>query len=169
EVVDITDIPEHVQLAFISIEDERFYTHDGVDIKGLTRAGLEVLRTGTLEGPGGSTITQQLIKLTHLTPDKALERKAVEIFLARDLEQKMSKDEILENYLNKINFSYAWGVQAASEVYFGKDVGDIDIAQAAVLAATIKAPTYYRPYIVEEAEDGSYRIAKDEEGNVLHN
>ncbi len=169
EVVSIEDIPEMVQYAFISIEDERFKTHNGVDLRGLTRAGLEVFRTGSLSGPGGSTITQQLIKLTHLTPDKALERKVVEMYLARELEKVYTKEQILEAYLNKINFSYAWGVQSASEVYYGKDVSEITIAQAAALASIIVSPANYRPYIIEELEDGSFGIKKDEDGKVAYN
>lgn len=169
EIVDIEEIPEIVQNAFISIEDERFETHEGVDLKGLTRAGFEVIRTGSLSGPGGSTITQQLIKLTHLTPEKAVERKVIEMYLAMELEKVYTKDQILEAYLNKINFAYAWGVQSASEVYFGKDVSELTVAQAAVLASIIKSPTNYKPYIIEELEDGSFGIKKDDEGNIAYN
>ncbi len=149
EIVSIDKIPEHVKHAFIDIEDERFYSHNGVDLQGLTRAGINVIATGSLNGPGGSTITQQLIKLTHLTPEKKLERKVIEIHLAMGLERKWTKDQILEAYLNKVGFANAWGVQAASQTYFRKNVDEISYAQAAVLAATIKSPTYYKPYAVE--------------------
>ncbi|MBF7095776.1 transglycosylase domain-containing protein [Alkalibacter mobilis] len=169
EIVTIDQIPELVQNAFISIEDERFETHNGVDIQGFTRAALEVVRTGSLSGPGGSTITQQLIKLTHLTPEKALERKIVEIYLAMELEKVFTKDQILEAYLNKINFAYAWGVQSASKVYFGKNVSELTVAQAASLASIIKSPTNYKPYIIEELEDGTFGIKKDEDGKVVYN
>jgi penicillin-binding protein 1A len=168
EIVTIDQIPDMVQKAFISIEDERFETHNGVDIQGFAKAAFEVVRTGSLSGPGGSTITQQLIKLTHLTPEKALERKFVEIYLAMELEKKLTKDQILENYLNKINFAYAWGVQAASDVYFGKDVSELTVAQAAVLAGIIKSPTNYKPYIIEEKEPGIFTIQVDENGKVVY-
>ncbi|QSX08667.1 transglycosylase domain-containing protein [Alkalibacter rhizosphaerae] len=169
EIVSIDQIPDIVQKAFISIEDERFEEHNGVDIQGFTRAGLEVIRTGSLSGPGGSTITQQLIKLTHLTPEKALERKFTEIYLAMELEKVLTKDQIMEAYLNKINFAYAWGVQSASEVYFGNDISEATVAQAAVLAGIIKSPTNYKPYIIEEKEEGVFGIKVDEEGKVVYN
>ncbi|NTW72530.1 MAG: hypothetical protein HGA49_09870 [Eubacteriaceae bacterium] len=169
EIVTIDQIPEIVQNAFISIEDERFYSHSGVDVQGLFRAGFEVIRTGSLSGPGGSTITQQLIKLTHLTPEKALQRKVVEMYLAVQLENKFTKKQILESYLNKINFAYAWGVQSASKVYFHKDVKDLSVAQAAVLASIIKSPTNYKPYIIVEESDGTFSIKKSEDGKVVYN
>lgn len=169
EIISIDEIPDHVKYAFIDIEDERFYSHNGVDLKGLTRAGINVVTTGSLNGPGGSTITQQLIKLTHLTPEKKLERKVIEIYLAMQLERKWTKDQILQAYLNKVGFANAWGVQAASQTYFRKDVAEISYAQAAVLAATIKSPTYYKPYIVEEIEEGIYSIKKDENGKINYN
>lgn len=169
EIVSIDEIPDHVKYAFIDIEDERFYSHNGVDLQGLTRAGINVITTGSLNGPGGSTITQQLIKLTHLTPEKKLQRKVVEIYLALKLERKWTKDQILQAYLNKVGFANAWGVQAASQTYFRKDVSEISYAQAAVLAATIKSPTYYKPYIVEEVEEGIYAIKKDEDGKIYYN
>lgn len=168
EIVTIDQIPDMVQKAFISIEDERFEEHNGVDIQGFTRAAFEVVRTGSLSGPGGSTITQQLIKMTHLTPDKALQRKFTEIYLAMELEKVLTKDQILEHYLNIINFAYAWGVQSASEVYFGKDVSELTVAQAAVLAGIIKSPTNYKPYVIEETEDGQFVIKVDETGKVVY-
>lgn len=167
EIVSIKKIPDIVQKAFISIEDERFYDHVGVDIMGIGQAALQGVKAGDLTAAGGSTITQQLIKLTHLSPEKSLKRKIQEAYLAIQLERNMTKDQILESYLNKINFAYAHGIQAASETYFGKDVGELTIAQAAVLAAIPKAPTTYKPYVIEEKKDGSFGIAYEEDGKAL--
>ncbi|MCR1897801.1 transglycosylase domain-containing protein [Irregularibacter muris] len=167
EVVSIEDIPDMVQKAFISIEDERFEKHKGFDIQGIGQAVLQGIKAGNLKTAGGSTITQQLIKLTHLTSEKSLKRKVQEVYLATQLERSMTKEEILGAYLNKINFAYAHGIQAASETYFRKDVADLTIAQAAVLAAIPKAPSSYKPYIIEEKEDGSFGLAYEEDGKTL--
>jgi penicillin-binding protein 1A len=169
EIVSIEDIPEHVKNAFIAIEDERFYSHNGVDIQGTTRAVFGVLTTGSLDGPGGSTITQQLIKLTHLTSAKTIERKIQEMYLALQLERELTKDQILEYYLNLINLSEAWGVEAASQTYFNKSVGDISIAQAAVLAAIPQAPTYYNPYVFVTDDEGetTYTYETNGEGDEV--
>ncbi|MCR1897728.1 transglycosylase domain-containing protein [Irregularibacter muris] len=168
EIVTVEEIPKHVLNAFIAIEDERFYEHSGVDIKGISRAALHGLKSGNLTSAGGSTITQQLIKLTHLSPKKELSRKIKEAYLAIQLEKTMDKDKILEAYLNKINFAYAHGIQAASKTYFRKGVDELSIAQAAILAAIPKAPTTYKPYIIEKKEDESFAIAVDNEGKVVH-
>ena len=152
------EVPDHVKNAFIAIEDERFYEHFGVDIKGIIRAAYQGVKEGNLPTAGGSTITQQLIKLTHLSPAKKLSRKIKETYLSISLERIMSKDKILENYLNKINFAYSHGIQAASKTYFNKEVNELSVAQAAVLAAIPKAPTHYKPYIVEKNENGHIYI-----------
>lgn len=165
--VSIEKIPDIVQKAFISIEDERFYDHAGVDIMGIGQAALQGIKAGDLTAAGGSTITQQLIKLTHLSSEKSLKRKVQEAYLAIQLEKNMTKDQILESYLNKINFAYAHGIQAASETYFGKDVRELTIAQAAVLAAIPKAPTTYKPYVIEEKKDDSFGIAYEKDGKTL--
>jgi penicillin-binding protein 1A len=171
--VEIEDVPEVVQLAFVAIEDQRFYSHNGVDIRGTVKAVLSVLFSGSTSGPGGSTITQQLIKLTHLTSEVSIKRKVMEWKLAIQLEKKMTKREILEAYLNKVNMSYTWGIQSAAKLYFDKDVSQLTIAQAAVLAAIINSPSYYNPYLYEtdadgntilsrtQHEDGTYKIAYD--------
>ncbi len=168
QVINIDKISDHVLNAFIAIEDERFYQHHGVDAKGIFRAVLQGIKAGDMTTAGGSTITQQLIKLTHLNPEKALSRKVQEAYLAIQLEQVMDKDKILENYLNKINFAYAHGIQAASQTYFRKDVDQLTIAQAAVLAAIPKAPTTFKPYIVKEVEKDNFEIATDKAGKVLY-
>lgn len=179
ENIEMKNIPDKVKYAFIDIEDERFETHKGVDIQGLVRAGLSVVTSQSLTGPGGSTITQQLIKLTQLDragliteqgyAEKTVKRKAIEMYLAVQLERQYTKDQILEAYLNKVGFAYAWGVQAAAETYFGKGVQDISVAQSAVLAAIIKSPTYYKPYIIDEVDENVYEISKDEDGKIVYN
>ncbi len=163
--VSIDTIPEIVQLSFISIEDQRFYTHNGIDIRGTGKAILSVLFSGSTEGPGGSTITQQLIKQTHLTSAVSIKRKVMEWKLAYQLEQKMDKREILEAYLNKVNMSITWGIQSASKAYFGKDVTQLSIAQSAVLASIINSPTFYNPYDYEQDADGNNYIVKTTDAN----
>lgn len=171
EVVSIDQIPEIVQFAFISIEDERYFTHQGIDLKGIVKAVLNVVKTQSLSGAGGSTITQQLIKGTHLTDAKTLERKIMEWKLSIELESMLSKEQILESYLNKINFSWAWGIEAASQTFFNKSCNELSIAQAVVLAAMPQAPTYYMPFVLEQNEDdGYYYIVsdKDEDGKKYY-
>lgn len=163
--VSIDTIPEIVQLSFISIEDQRFYTHHGIDIRGTGKAILSVLFSGSTEGPGGSTITQQLIKQTHLTSSVSIKRKVMEWKLAYQLEQKMDKREILEAYLNKVNMSVTWGIQSAAKAYFGKDVSQLSIAQSAVLAAIINSPTFYNPYDYEQDAEGNNYIVKTTDAN----
>ena len=116
---------------------------------------------------GGSTITQQLIKLTHLSPDKNFKRKAQEAYLAIQLERNWTKEQILEAYLNKINFAYAHGVQAAAQTYFRKDVDELSIAQAAVLAAIPRAPSIYKPYVFEKDEDGNSHMVYEEDNETI--
>ncbi|MEG0680689.1 MAG: transglycosylase domain-containing protein [Eubacterium sp.] len=165
EVVSIDQMPEILKNAFISIEDQRFRTHKGIDLKRLGRALLSATTSGSLDGPGGSTITQQLIKLTHLTSDKTIVRKFQELILASRLETIYSKDQILEAYLNKINLSQAWGVQAASKIYFAKSVNDLSLSQSAVLASIANSPSYYDPYTYTENEKGEFIILIDPDGS----
>ncbi len=168
EPVTIQEVPELVQLAFVSIEDQRFYSHFGVDIRGTMKAVIGVLTSGGTDGAGGSTITQQLIKQTHLTSEVSVKRKVMEWKLAYQLEKKMSKREILGAYLNKINLSSAWGLESASQLYFGVSCDKLSVSQAACIASIMKAPTYYNPYSYVTAEDGSEHIEKvtDENGKT---
>lgn len=143
--VKIANIPKHVQEAFIAIEDERFYEHNGIDIRGIIRAGVRGLASGFKDMEGASTITQQLLKnnvfdfMSEETFLDKVERKIQEQYLAIQLEQIMTKDEILESYLNTINLGQnSLGVQAASNRYFGKSVSELTISEAAVLAAIAK-------------------------------
>lgn len=142
-VVPLSAIPLYVQQAFIAAEDVRFYSHFGFDPYRILGAVVENVRSGGYS-QGASTITQQLIKLSHLSTQKTLARKFEEIYLAVMLEQQYTKDQIMEMYLNYIYFNRgAYGIQAASQAFFSKDVGELTVAEAAALAATIKAPSAY--------------------------
>ncbi|RHW38086.1 PBP1A family penicillin-binding protein [Neobacillus notoginsengisoli] len=142
----IDQMPQHVKDAITSIEDERFYEHNGFDIKGIARAFFSNLFAGRITG-GGSTITQQLAKNALLSPEQTYRRKAEELFLAAKLEKVYKKDEILEMYLNQVYFgSGAWGIGTASERYFNKDIKNVTISEAAVLAGLLQAPNAYDPY-----------------------
>ncbi len=145
-VTDINDILEHTKNAFIAIEDKRFYTHTGVDTKGLFRALFNNIKSFSFK-EGASTITQQLVKNTHLSSEKTLTRKLAEVKLSKQLEKRYSKDEILEKYLNTIYFGNGcYGITDASLYYFSKSPENLDINESAMLAAIIKAPSNYSPY-----------------------
>ncbi|MGN0383349.1 MAG: transglycosylase domain-containing protein [Eubacterium sp.] len=150
--VSIDEIPEDLQHAFIAIEDERFYEHNGIDLQGIGRAVVVALKNKNLS-EGASTITQQVIKnnvFTDWTDESSIgdsiKRKIQEQYLAVQLEKVMSKETILENYLNTINLgSNTLGVEAASQRYFGKDVWDLTISECAVIAAITQNPSAYNP------------------------
>ena len=145
--VPLKDIPKNLRDATIAIEDKRFYEHSGVDIRGVARAVFENLRGHRL-AQGGSTITQQLAKNIYLTQRKTIQRKIQEIFLAILIERNFSKQRILELYLNQIFYgSGAFGVQAASRVYFGKDVHELDLSECALLAGLPQKPSGYSPHM----------------------
>ena len=137
------NIPAHLKNAFISIEDKRFYQHNGIDVKGLLRATIKNASSLSYK-EGASTITQQLIKNTHLSNEKNLSRKIKEIALALKLERKFNKDEILEKYLNTIYFGDGcYGITNASMHYFNTTPNNLNVNQSACLAALVKAPSYY--------------------------
>ncbi|MDY7102279.1 MAG: PBP1A family penicillin-binding protein, partial [Actinomycetota bacterium] len=143
--VPLETIPDELVRTILAMEDERFYSHPGVDVRGLMRALVTNVGAGAIE-QGGSTITQQLVKLTMLTPEQDLDRKWEEAVLAVRLEDQLSKNEILEQYLNTVYFGGgAYGVQAASELYFGKDVTEIGWGESALLASLIRNPNGYDP------------------------
>lgn len=144
--IPLDQMSQIVRAATISAEDQDFYNHHGVQFKAIARAAIyDIL--GRHVSQGGSTITQQLIKNTVLSPEQTFTRKVKEVILAVELEQKFSKDEILEMYLNEIPYgSNAYGIQAAAQTFFGKDAKDLNLAESAMLAALPKAPTYYSPY-----------------------
>ncbi len=143
--IPLKQLPPHLPQAFIAIEDRRFYSHHGIDPRGILRAVLaNVLRRGVAQG--GSTITQQLAKNLFLTQERTLPRKLQELGLALWLEWKFSKTQILELYLNRVYFgSGAYGVEAAAQRYFGKSARQVTLAESALLAAIIKSPTRLAP------------------------
>jgi len=154
-VVPLSDIPLHVRQAFLAAEDTRFYTHFGFDPLRIFGALFENLKSGEYS-QGASTITQQLIKLSHLSSQKTVARKLEEVYLAIMLEQRYSKDEILEMYLNFIYFNRgAYGIQAAAQSFFSKDASDLTLLEGAALAATIKAPSAYS--LDESPESNAFR------------
>lgn len=141
----LSEMPNYVANAFLAIEDERFYAHEGTDNRAILRALLQNARSGE-KAQGGSTLTQQLVKNMVLTPKKTYRRKFQEAVLARDMELVMSKPEILELYLNRINLGpRVFGVEAASQRYFGKSARDITLSEAALLAAIPQAPSRWNP------------------------
>ncbi len=143
--ITMDQIPEKLKLAFIAAEDNRFYSHQGVDFKGLVRATLELVTTGRIQS-GGSTITMQVAKNFFLSKEKTFTRKFNQILLSLQIEQELAKDEILELYFNKIYLgNRAYGVGAASDVYYGKTVGQLTLAQMAMIAGLPKAPSKYNP------------------------
>ena len=161
--VSIDQIPEDLQHAVVAIEDERFYEHNGIDVRGILRAGVKALTTGSFS-EGASTITQQLLKnnvFTNWTNESTqverFTRKLQEQFLAVEIEKKISdKNVILENYLNTINLGAgAYGVQAAARQYFNKDVWDLNLSECATLAGITQAPTKYNP--IENPKENAKR------------
>ena len=143
--VPLAELPPHVPKAFLAIEDRRFYNHYGVDPIGLARAVFaNLMRRGVAQG--GSTITQQLAKNLFLTQDRTLSRKLQEVVLALWIEHKFSKEQILELYLNRVYFGAgAYGVEGASQRYFGKSARRITLAEAAMLAGIVKSPSRLAP------------------------
>ena len=143
--VSIDTIPEHVQEAFVAVEDNRFYEHSGIDFRSIGRAMYRNIIAGG-KSEGGSTITQQLTKNVFLTNEKSWLRKIKEVFISINLERRYSKDEILEMYLNQIYFGHgAYGLQTASNLYFNKDVSELTVDEGALLAGLPKAPNSYSP------------------------
>jgi len=145
-LISLSDIPSHLKNATLSIEDKNFYTHPGFDISAIVRAFKENNGAGRVL-QGGSTITQQLIKSSMLTDERSVTRKAKELILAFWGERIYTKDEILEMYFNQVPYGgTAWGVEAASEIYFNKNVKTLDLAESAFLAGLTASPTTYSPY-----------------------
>lgn len=148
--ISLSEIPQHVRMAFVSAEDARFYEHQGIDLIRIAGAAWEDLKAGSYV-QGASTITQQLIKLSHLNADKTISRKLEEAVLAYQMEQQFSKDQILEMYLNYVYFGRGYyGVEAAALGYFGIHASELSRAQAAALAGILKSPTNYAPHLSPE-------------------
>lgn len=145
-LVTLDEIPDHVKNAAIAVEDQNFYEHGGVDFRGILRA--VVVNTLTLsKRQGGSTITQQFVRNAILTREKTFARKIKEVVLAIQIENQLEKNEILQLYFNEIPYgSNSFGIQAAASTFFGKDVGELTLAEGAYLAAIPKAPTFFSPY-----------------------
>src|SRR3989338_7655341 len=145
-VVPLEKIPDALKQATLAAEDANFYSHGGLDFKGILRALIVDILSGDIR-QGGSTITQQLVKNSLLGRERTLTRKVREVMLSFMVEAKYSKDEILSLYLNQIPYgSNAYGIEAASETYFGKKSSSLTLNEAATLAALPKAPSYYSPY-----------------------
>ncbi|MBQ9949335.1 MAG: PBP1A family penicillin-binding protein [Clostridia bacterium] len=152
--VPLSSVPKHVQKAFISAEDARFYEHIGIDIIRIAGAALEDIKSGGYV-QGASTITQQLIKLSHLSSEKTMQRKAEEAVLAYLMEKEFTKDEILGMYLNYVYFGGGfYGIEAAARGYFGIHASELSTAQGAVLAGILKSPSAYAPHLDFEASMG---------------
>lgn len=152
--VNMNSIPKNLANAFVAIEDERFYEHNGIDIKGIARAGMEAIKSKFKFSQGASTITQQLLKnnvfddtwVTETNLVNKFKRKFQEQYLALELEKRMSKDDILELYMNSINLGQnTLGVQAASRRYFDKNVSDLTLSECAVIAGITQNPSKYNP------------------------
>lgn len=144
------DTPPDFINAILSAEDDRFYAHPGVDIKGLLRAASQLLQSGKIQ-TGGSTITMQVARNFFLTRNQTFSRKFNEILLALQIEKELSKDEILELYINKIYLgNRAYGIEAASQVYYGTSIQNLSLAQLAMIAGLPKAPSAYNPIINPE-------------------
>ncbi len=143
--VSFEQIPDHFINAIVSAEDDSFFSHGGVDLMGLLRAASQIVTTGGIQS-GGSTITMQVARNFFLSLEQTFTRKFNEILLALEIEHELSKEEILELYANKIYLGKrAYGVQAAANVYYGKDIGELDLAQLAMIAGLPKAPTGSNP------------------------
>ncbi len=147
-VVQLADIPKHVQEAVIAMEDERFFTHTGVDIKATARAVISIFDpTDRLVKGGGSTITQQLVRNIFLTRKISLYRKVSEILLAIKIERNFTKDQILELYLNEVYWGHnAYGVESAAKLFFGKSAKDLNLSEASLIGGLLSSPEYYSPY-----------------------
>lgn len=161
-MVNLELIPQHVQQAFIAIEDERFYSHVGIDPIAIVRSFFANLKSRQWTEQGGSTITQQLIKNAYLTREKTLARKLNEAWLAIMLERQFTKDEILEMYLNTIYFAHgAYGIEAAANLYFNKSTNELAVTESALLAGIPRLPNYYSPY-------SNFESARQRQQMVLH-
>jgi penicillin-binding protein 1A len=148
--VPLSSIPEALTMALLETEDRKFYAHSGVDLRGIARALIRDILAGEFI-EGASTLTQQLAKTLFLTSNKTLLRKIQEAVLAFQLERRYTKDEILEFYLNQVYFgSGAYGVESAARIFFGKHVGDLTLAECALIAAMPRSPSRYSPLVNPE-------------------
>lgn len=143
EIVKYDDIPKHLVDAFVSVEDERFWTHNGIDLRGIVKSTLDNIAAGDIVR-GASTIDQQLVRNMYLSSDVQWERKIMEMYLALEVDAKLSKEDIIEAYMNRVYLGqHAYGVEAGSQTYFSKPVKDLTVAEAASLASIVKGPSIY--------------------------
>lgn len=160
-IIPLTQIPESVKLATLAAEDAEFYSHPGFSIRGIFRALLKDINTDSIQG--GSTITQQLVKNTLLSPERTFTRKLREIILSVEIEGIYTKDQILEMYLNEVSYGgTAYGIEEASQSYFGKKVEELDLAESALLAGLPKSPTTFSPF------GSNPELAFERQREVLH-
>ncbi len=146
EIISFNEMSPYIRDAIVAIEDKRFFEHQGVDYRRIIGAFIADIKSGEL-AQGASTITQQYVKNIYFNPEKIFRRKINEALIAIQLERHYTKDKILEMYLNTINFgSGAYGIEKASEIYFGINAGELDLPQAALLAGLVRAPEIYSPF-----------------------
>ena len=151
QILPIAQIPINMRNAVLAAEDRKFYSNHAFSVTGIARALLNNLKSGSLNGEGGSTITQQYAKTAFLTSSRTIERKIKELVIAMKLENALSKDQIFENYLNTIYFGRgSYGVQTASQQYFNRNVDQLNLSQMAVIASILRSPGYYDPSLSEE-------------------
>ncbi|MBQ9325747.1 MAG: PBP1A family penicillin-binding protein [Clostridia bacterium] len=168
-MVSIAAMPRYLQQAFVAVEDARFYTHSGIDLKRIVGAFIANLTSSSTQG--GSTITQQLIKNTLLSSEQSYKRKIQEAYLAMQLEKTYTKDQILESYLNTIYLGESYyGVQVAAQGYFGKSLGELTLRECAMLAGTCNSPYYYNPrrnFYVRSKEGVDYAAITNDRTNYV--
>ena len=151
QILPIAQIPINMRNAVLAAEDRKFYSNQAFSVTGIARALINNLKSGSLNGEGGSTITQQYAKTAFLTSSRTIERKIKELIIAMKLENALSKDQIFENYLNTIYFGRgSYGVQTASQQYFNRNVDQLTLSQTAVIASILRSPGYYDPSLSEE-------------------
>jgi membrane peptidoglycan carboxypeptidase len=151
QILPIAQIPINMRNAVLAAEDRKFYSNQAFSVTGIARALINNLKSGSLNGEGGSTITQQYAKTAFLTSSRTIERKIKELVIAMKLENALSKDQIFENYLNTIYFGRgSYGVQTASQQYFNRNVDQLTLSQTAVIASILRSPGYYDPSLSKE-------------------
>jgi membrane peptidoglycan carboxypeptidase len=154
QILPLAKIPMDLRNAVMAAEDRNFYSNKAFSVTGIARALINNLKSGDLTGEGGSTITQQYAKTAFLSPSRTIQRKIRELVISLKLENSLSKDQILENYLNTIYFGRgSYGVQTAAQQYFNRNVDQLNLSQTAVIASILRSPGYYDPALSKENEE----------------
>lgn len=154
QILPLAKIPLDLRNAVMAAEDRNFYSNKAFSVTGITRALINNLKSGSLNAEGGSTITQQYAKTAFLSPSRTIQRKIKELVISLKLENSLSKDQILENYLNTIYFGRgSYGVQTAAQQYFNRNADQLSLSQIAVIASILRSPGYYDPSLSEENEE----------------